>query len=188
VSNSCWLDCWCGSNKRLRLSWVGAASSSYELEWGLTGFTQGTGSTTTATSTSATLTGLGASTTYDVYIRANCVASGNGYSGWYGPVSFTTPCLPFAVTPTSGLIENFDGSNWTANVSYQNDVFDPCWSRAPTSYSSFAFLVNSGGTPSSSTGPLSASSGSNYLYTESSFGSIGSTALVKLSTPWILAQ
>ena len=164
-------------------SWIGSASSAYELEWGLTGFTQGTGSTVSATSTSATLSGLAASTTYDVYIRANCVASGNGYSNWYGPLSFTTPCLPFPVTPTSGLIENFDGSNWTALTSgYTGDVLDPCWSRAPSTYSSFAWLVRTGGTPSSNTGPLSASSGSNYLYTESSFGSAGSTALLKLST------
>ena len=163
------------------VSWMGA-SSAYELEWGLTGFTQGTGSTTSATTTSATLPGLFSSSTYDLYVRSNCVSSGNGYSGWYGPVSFTTPCLPYAVTSTTGFIENFDGSNWTANVSYQNDVFDNCWDRTPTAYSSFAFLVNSGGTPSSSTGPLAANSGSNYLYTESSFGSAGSPALVKLPT------
>ena len=163
------------------VSWMGA-SSAYELEWGLTGFTQGTGSTTSATTTSATLPGLFSSSTYDLYVRSNCVSSGNGYSGWYGPVSFTTPCLPYAVTSTTGFIENFDGSNWTANVSYQNDVFDNCWDRTPTVYSSFAFLVNSGGTPSSSTGPLAANSGSNYLYTESSFGTVGSPALVKLQT------
>lgn len=161
------------------VSWIGA-SSAFELEWGLTGFTQGTGTATTATSTSATLSGLASSTTYDVYIRANCVASGNGYSGWYGPVSFTTPCLPYSVTPTTGYIENFDGSNWTALTSgYTGDVFDNCWDRTPSVYSSFAFLVRTGSTPSSSTGPLAAHSGSNYLYTEGSYGSAGVSAMVK---------
>ena len=164
-------------------SWLGDTTSSFELEWGLTGFTQGTGSTASATTTSATISGLASSSTYDVYIRANCVASGNGYSGWSGPVSFTTPCLPYTVSPTSGYIENFDGSNWTAlSVGYSGDVFDNCWERTPALYSSFAFLVRSGGTPSSSTGPLAAHSGSNYLYTEGSYGSAGSPAAVKLQT------
>ena len=73
------------------MSWLGT-STAYDIEYGPTGFVQGTGSTATATSTSTTLA-VNPATTYDVYIRANCLASGNGYSGWYGPVSFTTPCL-----------------------------------------------------------------------------------------------
>jgi hypothetical protein len=73
------------------MSWLGT-SSAYDIEYGPTGFVQGTGSTATATSTSTTLS-VNPATTYDVYIRANCLTSGNGYSGWYGPASFTTPCL-----------------------------------------------------------------------------------------------
>ena len=121
-------------------SWLGDTTSSFELEWGLTGFTQGTGSTASATTTSATISGLASSSTYDVYIRANCVASGNGYSGWSGPVSFTTPCLPYTVSPTSGYIENFDGSNWTAlSLGYSGEVIDNCLERTPKLSSTFAF-------------------------------------------------
>jgi hypothetical protein len=81
-------------------------AGSYELEWGPTGFTPGTGSSATTGTTSATITVLPA-TTYDLYLRANCVAAGNGYSAWYGPVSFTTPCLVQALPVT----ESF--TNWT---------------------------------------------------------------------------
>jgi hypothetical protein len=42
----------------------------------------------------------------------------------------------------------------------------------------FAWMVQTGGTPSSSTGPLGANSGSNYLYTEGSYGASGSNASV----------
>ncbi|NDD36390.1 MAG: fibronectin type III domain-containing protein, partial [Flavobacteriia bacterium] len=81
-------------------------AGSYELEWGPTGFTPGTGSSATTGTTSATITVLPA-TTYDLYLRANCVSAGNGYSAWYGPVSFTTPCLVQALP----VAESF--TNWT---------------------------------------------------------------------------
>ena len=159
-------------------SWMGT-SAQYDLEWGLTGFTQGTGFATTVSGASATLS-LNPSTTYDLYVRSNCSGSGQGYSNWTGPFTFATLCNPISITTTSGYSENFDGGVWTANVSYQNDVWDNCWDRNPTSYSNFAWLVNDNGTPSSSTGPSAANSGSNYIYTEGSYGSTGAVAIATL--------
>ena len=153
-----------------------AANTDFTVNWGPVGFTPGTGgSSFTSSNDTITFTGLTASTTYEVYVYGNCGTTAG--TSATGPVTFTTTCLP-VVIPASGYSENFDGSNWTANVSYQNDVFDPCWSRDPVNYSNFAFIVNSGGTPSSSTGPSAANSGSNYLYTEASIGGSGQTARV----------
>ncbi len=91
------------------LSWLGV-SSAYDLEYGPTGFTQGTGTTASATSTTTTIT-VSPATVYDVYVRANCVAAGNGYSGWYGPVSFTTPCLAQSM-PVSESFTTWQPACW----------------------------------------------------------------------------
>ncbi|WP_179009434.1 CUB domain-containing protein [Winogradskyella forsetii] len=74
------------------LSWiVGGSETSWELEYGLSGFTIGAGNTVIATSNPYTLTGLNSSSNYDVYVRANCGTNpGEDDSHWVGPVSFTT--------------------------------------------------------------------------------------------------
>jgi len=74
------------------LSWTAIGNeTTWELEYGLTGFSQGTGTLINTSINPTTLTGLNASTSYDVYIRANCGAnSGEDDSNWLGPVTFTT--------------------------------------------------------------------------------------------------
>ncbi len=69
------------------LTWNGNANM-YNLEWGLSGFTQGQGTTVTGVTAPYTLTGLSPQTTYDYYVQADC---GNGdTSNWVGPYTFTT--------------------------------------------------------------------------------------------------
>ena len=63
-------------------------TNGWEIEYGVSGFTLGTGTTITTTTNPFTLTGLTSSTTYDVYIRALCSVSEQ--SNWAGPISFTT--------------------------------------------------------------------------------------------------
>ena len=98
-----------------------------------------------------------------------------------GAVEFTASVCGtvYDVTLANPYSENFDGPSWAPNISYGSNVWNACWTPSPA-YSSgtFAWMVRSGGTPSSSTGPLGANSGSNYLYTEASFGSSGADALV----------
>lgn len=86
-----------------------ATGSSFDVEYGPVGFTQGTGTSATFTGTTDTLTGLSANTCYDVYIRQNCTSAGNGYSTWSGPLTFCTPC----VTQSLPLNENF--ASWAPN-------------------------------------------------------------------------
>jgi len=90
-------------------------SSNTEVEYGETGFTLGTGIVLPANSTPVALTNLSASTSYDIYVRANCGST----SVVSNVAHFTTDAL--CPSPTF-----FDGSpssmtqgrvllNWNAN-------------------------------------------------------------------------
>ena len=104
----------------------------------------------TTTSNPYTLTGLSSSTSYDWYVRDICGAGDS--STWTGPSTFTTEIVPNTVS-TFPYNESFetDFGQWKQMAS---DDFD--WTR------------RTGGTPSGSTGPSGAYSGSYYIYTESS--------------------
>ena len=71
------------------LSWTaGAAETLWDIEYGPTGFTQGTGTVVSGlTATSYALTGLAGGTAYQVYYRADC---GGTQSAWSGPINFST--------------------------------------------------------------------------------------------------
>lgn len=106
----------------------------YQFEYGVRGFTQGTGTILNLTSTSAALTGLSASTVYSFYIRTNC-GSGD-YSVWAGPITFNTTFLPVNV-PYSTSFEDtsFSYLGWNAPVATPtagNWGFNPAGSASTT--------------------------------------------------------
>lgn len=73
------------------ITWLESGLSeqtSWEVEYGPTGFTQGDGVTITTATNALNLSNLTEGTDYDFYVRANCDAQ--GYSTWAGPISFTT--------------------------------------------------------------------------------------------------
>ena len=75
-------------NHQATISWVPGNASSWEIEYGPTGFAHGNGTTVNTTSHNYTLTGLDAQTSYDVYVRGNC---GNDMlSDWSAVQQFTT--------------------------------------------------------------------------------------------------
>jgi parallel beta-helix repeat protein len=75
------------------LTWMYTGTNCFNIEYGLTGFIQGTGTGaqagTTVSSVTApyTLTGLSPNTTYDFYIESCC-----NQGQWEGPFTFTTEC------------------------------------------------------------------------------------------------
>lgn len=72
-----------------QLVWTsGGGSGTYTVEYGLAGFTQGTGTTQGNVSSGVTIASLSATTNYQFYVRQNCGASGN--SAWVGPIAFST--------------------------------------------------------------------------------------------------
>jgi hypothetical protein len=89
-------------------SWTnGGAETEWELEWGPTGFTQGTGTVETITAVSPyTLIGLSYGVTYDAYLRAKCSATEQ--SNWTSAVTWFYIDLAECVTviyPTDGMID-----------------------------------------------------------------------------------
>lgn len=117
------------------LDWRESGSATeWEIQWGLAGFTLGTGTIVSGITVKPyTLSGLTSSTNYGFYVRSVC-APGDA-SLWVGPVTFTTPCeavsLPFA--------EDFSGATIPA-----------CWSQsfaAPLSSNrwSISTTANAGG-------------------------------------------
>ena len=100
-----------------------STATNYDFEYGPAGFTLGTGTTLTnqaatidAVSGSYTLTGLTASTSYDVYFRANC---GGSVSAWSPALNvFTGHCIPsssntlywLSNVATTGGLTNFNNT------------------------------------------------------------------------------
>jgi hypothetical protein len=157
------------------ISWTDTSANSFNIEYGLSGFTQGTGNTLTTTMTTDTLTGLMAQTCYDVYVQSNC---GNNNSQWTGPITFCTPCNIVQAPWT----EDFDAAPWIAGTgTYSNgDAISPCWSRNPSANTTHKWCVRNGSTTSSSTGPaLDVSGTGNYIYTEASVGTNGHDAIIE---------
>ena len=97
------------------LGWTaGGTETSWDIEWGTTGFSQGSGNLVSATSSNPySLSGLSPNTNYQFYVRADC--GNNDLSPWAGPFSFTTSCAAY----TSGYYQNFDGT--------LDPNIDACW-------------------------------------------------------------
>lgn len=107
------------------LGWTeNGSATNWEIEWGLTGFTQGSGTMVTANTNPHTLGGLSVATTYDWYLRADCAAGGGtGQSNWIGPCTFTTACNPNTTFP---WLEDFEGAFlpacWSKIINQGNDI------------------------------------------------------------------
>lgn len=78
------------------ISWNSASGNMngvWNIEWGLNGFTLGSGTTiSNVTTTSYLLTGLSSFTSYDFYVQENCSINGSSY--WSGPFAFSTLPVP----------------------------------------------------------------------------------------------
>ena len=115
------------------LAWS-SSSAAFDIEVGPMGFTQGTGSTYTSSTSSVTATGLTQNTYYDAYVRSNCTSTGDGTSAYVGPFTFKTECGWFA----SPLTETFGYSDGSGNSS--NPDMPDCWDlfKQSTSSSTYA--------------------------------------------------
>ncbi len=99
------------------------SATSWTVEYGPTGFAQGTGATAVTSNDTTTLSGLNSGSCYDYYVMADCGA--NGTSSWVGPFNFCTALCPLAdqCNYTLKLHDSFgDGWNGTEVTVYQNGV------------------------------------------------------------------
>lgn len=153
----------------ITLGWTSGGANDWQIEYGPSGFTPGSGTIVAANTNPFTVTPLSSSTTYDFYVRDSC--SANDVSDWLGPITKSTDCLP-VLAPFS---ENFDGVVWQSGPNF-NDTgsIDQCWVRTPL----VDYLWRPGPPPfvSNFTGPSGDHTTGNgkYVFAESIFG--GGTA------------
>ncbi|WP_179320040.1 T9SS-dependent choice-of-anchor J family protein [Winogradskyella helgolandensis] len=94
-------------------SYENSNPTSWEIEYGFSGFEIGTGTVITANDSSfTTISNLVEDTDYDYYVRANC---GSGYSDWSVKQVFTTKCAGFEV----GYQEGFEN--------HPTGFLEHCW-------------------------------------------------------------
>lgn len=114
------------SGTAAKVNWTpGTGNTGYKLEYGPTGFTPGTGTVVSGTYPTSPVTppvilsGLSASTTYDVYFEEYC-NTGTDTVGFPTPQSFTTTKLCGAPTgfAESNLTSNAVDVNWSQAGSY----------------------------------------------------------------------
>lgn len=106
-----------------QLSWTEMGSATlWNVEYGPTGYTQGTGGTLVSgvTTNPYALTALTPATTYDYYVQANCGGT-SGVSIWTGPFTFTTACVAF----TAPYNENFDSLALTSPYTDLPNCWEP---------------------------------------------------------------
>lgn len=116
------------SSNSIDVSWtaVDPTQTTWNIEYGVAGFTQGTGIVVAVTANPYTITGLTADTYYDIYVQADC---GNGDSSEWSNVitSYTGTCIP---APTDVDIEGAGitnitfgtGANIVNNATHQNSA------------------------------------------------------------------
>ena len=151
------------STTSIDLAWTeNGSATEWEIEYGPTGFTLGSGTVESATSNPYTVSYLTPSTQYDFYVRAVC---GAGDSSYYAPVyTLSTACDAVDQLPYT---ENFD------TYSTGESAFPNCWSRINT-YTSPRPYVNS---------THYAGVGSLYFYAASTTYNIGITPMFDATIP-----
>ncbi|MDP2722948.1 MAG: fibronectin type III domain-containing protein [Bacteroidales bacterium] len=105
------------------LGWTTGGATTWDIEWGISGFTPATGTTITGITTNPySLSGLTVGTSYDWYVRDDC---GGGVSDWTGPHTFTTLPGPHSFPLTEDFesgFASFDNAtgnsvDWVLNTS-----------------------------------------------------------------------
>lgn len=145
----------------LTLTWneMGSATE-WEVEYGLSGFRQGSGTRVQALSNPVTITGLSASSTYDFYVRAVCGFDDTSMVA--GPFAAITECGSISELP---YVQNFDAFPGSTSTTGTTNLSQFCWSNinTGTTYPNYPIAYNSS---------TSANSGLNALR----FYMYGSTA------------
>jgi hypothetical protein len=106
------------TNSSADLVWAETGTAmAWEVEWGLNGFIQGSGTLISPAVSPQPISGLTGSTSYQFYVRSFCDPS---YSDWSGPYTFTTLCdviiapflEDFESTPACWSVYSTTSQNW----------------------------------------------------------------------------
>lgn len=137
------------------------------IEYGPVGFTPGVdslagsqGDIAFAECSPFILSGLQAETSYDIYVRRYCDASGSFSLNSCG-VTATTSCQP----PTLTILEDFEAEQLCTEDCGTSCELNGVWRNATSS--DFDWIVGEGGTPTQGTGPTDdVPGGGKYVYLE----------------------
>ena len=111
------------------LNWTeNGTATVWNVEFGLSGFTLGSGTTNTGVLNGHTITGLTPNTNYQFYVQSDC---GSSQSSWSGPYAFRTGCVAFAVPFT----ETFNSDSTT----------EACWTVLNVNADADTWLLNTTG-------------------------------------------
>jgi hypothetical protein len=98
------------------ISWTaGGTETSWEVEYGVFGFTQGAGTLDTVTTNSFSASNLLAETNYSFYVRAIC--SSSSVSAWSGPFNVFTGYCVSTSTSSASYVDNFTTTGGVTNIS-----------------------------------------------------------------------
>lgn len=136
------------------LSWNSVAGASYDVRYRPVG---GSWTTVSEGSTSTTLTGLTSDTQYEAQVRSRCPDTST--SAYSSSVNFTTS----SSNCTGGI------SSYPYSESFENTL--GAWSQSTAD--DINWTIDANGTPSSGTGPSSATDGTYYIYMEVSGNGTG---------------
>lgn len=95
-----------------QVTWTSGGATAWQIEYGPVGFTPGSGTVVAATTNPFILSGLTLGTSYQVYVRDNCGASGISTS--VGPITFSTFACTNGCLYQLTLTDSF-GDGWRAN-------------------------------------------------------------------------
>lgn len=105
------------------LSWENSNDSqNATIEYGISGFLPGSGSTIEATQNSATLTGLNADTSYDFYVRAICASDNISMNSIAGSFSTNSSPINPEFLPNLSQLNLFSGN--MADLTLSTNVFE----------------------------------------------------------------
>ena len=119
------------------LNWTeNGTATTWEIEYGLDGFTQGTGTTIPGISSKPySLSSLSANTSYDYYVRSDC--GGSDYSSWVGPFSFNTTCAEYTVPYFEGFESGYTDATDIVGCLIQESVVGTAKWRANSSQTTY---------------------------------------------------
>lgn len=164
---------------------AGGNETSWNLEWGVSGFNIGSGTLVNGlTSTNYSLSSLSNNTSYDFYVQANC--SNSNVSSWSGPSTFNTNNISTGATCGNFTLELYDsyGDGWNGasldviingspfqNVTLANGNGPEIFTFATDSNDIIDLIYNTGSWDDENTYNLTDNSG-NLIVSQGAFGFI----------------
>ncbi len=122
----------------VRIDWDKTSGEAWEIQYGIAGFTLGTGTSVNFTISSNTISGLVEGNAYEFYIRTKC--SDNTYSAWVGPVapgSISSECN----SPTEVTAVRSQNDTSVATVAWLFDGTESTWQ---VEYGAAGFTIGTG--------------------------------------------